>query len=107
MLHTTLHTLHKHATRAPPPLIFSFKKDVMGNKNQPTAKKVIRCTPENARDMQQAVKAWPALHALVQDLQTQGMFPGLRGLTITIIGTEELVGKGLGAVAQINAAKAV
>ena len=77
------------------------------NQTQPLAKRVIRCTQDNAREMQQAVKAWPELHALVQHLQAQDLFPGMRGLTITLTGSAELVGKGLAAVAEINAAKAV
>ena len=74
---------------------------------QPLAKKVIRCTPDNAAQMQQAVKAWPELHDLVQSLQAQDMFPGLRALSITLEGSAEFVGKGLDAVAEINATKAV
>ena len=77
------------------------------NPTQALAKKVIRCTPDNAAAMQQAVKAWPELHALVQDLQAQDLFPGLRGLQITVTGSAALVGKGLAAVAEINAARAV
>ena len=77
------------------------------NPTPPAVKKVIRCTPENARDMQQAVKAWPELHALVQHLQEQDLFPGLRALSITLTGSEALVGKGLAAVAEINATRAV
>jgi hypothetical protein len=77
------------------------------NQPHPLAKKVIRCTPDNAAAMQQAVKAWPELHALVQDLQAQGVFPGLRGLSITLTGSAALVGKGLAAVAEINATRAV
>ena len=88
--------------------IFLFRKEVMEeNQTQPLAKRVIRCTQDNAREMQQAVKAWPELHALVQSLQAQDLFPGMRGLTITLTGSAELVGKGLAAVAEINAAKAV
>ena len=77
--------------------------------NQPpvSVKKVIRCTPDNAAAMQQAVKAWPELHALVQALQAQDLFPGLRALQITLTGDAATVGKGLAAVAQINATRAV
>lgn len=88
--------------------IFLFRKEVMEeNPTQPLAKKVIRCTPENAAAMQQAVKAWPELHALVQDLQAQNLFPGLRALQITLTGNEQFVAKGLAAVAEINATRAV
>ncbi len=69
--------------------------------------KTIRCTPENARDMQQMVKQWPELHALVQHLQAQDLFPGLRALTVTLTGSEQFVAGGVAAVNQINATKAV
>lgn len=110
--HTLPGTCHgtpgTHTPRAHLPLIFSFKKNVMEeNQTPPAFKKVIRCTPENARAMQQAVKAWPELHALVQDLQAQDLFPGLRALSITVTGSEALVDKGLDAVAEINATRAV
>lgn len=57
--------------------------------------------------MQQAVKSWPELHALVQDLQAQNLFPGLRALQITLTGSAALLAKGLAAVADINATRAV
>jgi len=66
-------------------------------------RKTIRCTPENAAQMQQVVKAWPELHALVQGLQAQDMFPGLRALQITLTGSAEHVGKGLAALLPENA----
>ena len=77
------------------------------NPTQPLAKKVIRCTPDNAREMAAAVKAWPELHDLVKVLQAQDLFPGLRSLRITITGDEQLLAQGLGAVKTINASKAV
>ncbi len=86
------------------PLFLFFKKAVM---DKAQTSRTIRCTPENARAMQQAVKAWPELHALVQDLQAQDLFPGLRALSITVTGSEALVDKGLDAVAEINATRAV
>jgi len=55
--------------------------------------------------MQQMVKQWPELHALVQHLQAQDLFPGLRALTVTLKGSEALLGKGLAAVAEINATR--
>ena len=67
------------------------------------AKRVIRCTPENAAEMRDLVKRWPQLDALVHSLQGQGVFPGLRGLQITLTGSDEWVGKGLGAVMEENA----
>ncbi|MCF8156430.1 MAG: hypothetical protein K9K35_10530 [Rhodoferax sp.] len=69
--------------------------------------RVIRCTPENAKAMAATVKAWPELHSLVQGLQSQKLFPGLRNLQITVTGNEEFVAKGLDAVNELNAAKAV
>ena len=45
-----------------------------------------RCTPDNAAQFQAMVKADPQLHALVQSLQAQGMFPGLRALSLTTTG---------------------
>lgn len=113
-----MHIFHTHPARPPGtpgtdtprarlPLIFSLKKDVMENKTQPLTKKIIHCTPDNARDMQQAVKDWPELHSLVKGLQSQDLFPGLRGLRITITGDEQLLAQGLGAIKTINASKAV
>ena len=78
----------------------------MEEAQQAAASRTLRCTPENAREMQQIVRNWPELHALVQSLQAQGVFPGLRALSITLTGSAELVGKGLAAVAGINAAQA-
>lgn len=71
------------------------------------AKAVIRCTPDNAAEMRALVKRWPQLNTLVTSLQTQGVFPGLRGLQITLTGSEEFVGKGLVGVMPENAAKPV
>ena len=65
-------------------------------------KKVIACTEENAAQMRQVVKQWPALNGLVSGLQAQGVFPGLRGLQITLSGSAEVVGKGLGALTGEN-----
>jgi hypothetical protein len=72
-----------------------------------TRTKTIRCTPENAAAMQRMVKNWPELHTLVQDLQAQGLFPGLRGLSVTLTGSAAFVARGIDAVNQINATKAV
>jgi hypothetical protein len=67
--------------------------------------RTILCTPENAAQMQQVVKAWPELHQLVQELQAQEMFPGLRGLRITLTGDAEHCAKGLGALLPENASQ--
>lgn len=77
----------------------------MGETTKPAATRTIRCTPDNAADMQRMVKAWPELHALVQHLQAQDMFPGLRGLSVTLTGPESFVAQGLGAMDQLNAPK--
>lgn len=72
-----------------------------------TRHKTIRCTPDNAAAMQRMVKNWPELHALVQGLQAQDLFPGLRGLSVTLTGSAAFVAGGVDAINQINAAKAV
>lgn len=67
------------------------------------AEKTIRCTPENAAQFQQVVRAWPELHALVQGLQADDLFPGLRGLQITLTGSAEHCAQGLDALLPKNA----
>jgi hypothetical protein len=56
-----------------------------------------RCTPDNAAQFQAMVKADPQLHALVQSLQAQGLFPGLRAVTFHLAGTPEHCAQGLDA----------
>ena len=87
--------------RASYPLLFIQKKKM----DEKSRTRTIRCTPDNARDMQQMVKQWPELHALVQDLQAQGVFPGLRGLSVTLTGPELFLSKGVAAVNDLNAPK--
>lgn len=125
----TLHTLHTldsytyfHASpctdactpctdtlaHAPNSFIHSFESKKMEETPKacaPAATRTIRCTPDNARDMQQMVKQWPELHALVQDLQAHDLFPGLRGLSVTLTGPQEFVAGGIGAINQLNAQK--
>ena len=60
-------------------------------------KRTIRCTEENAKAIQDLVKADAELLDLVQQLQAQDMFPGLRAMSITITGDEQTLAKGLGA----------
>lgn len=55
----------------------------------------IKTTPDNAKEVQHLVKNDPQLHALVQSLQAQGMFPGLRAVSFTLTGTPEHCAKGL------------
>ena len=70
------------------------------------AEKTIRCTADNAAQMQRVVKAWPELHALVQSLQAQGVFPGLRGLSATLSGPPDVLAQGLAAILPKNAPQA-
>lgn len=112
----TRHTRHMHdlythfhaspgtrpGTRGTHP-IFIFKKKVMEKPQQPPASRTIRCTPENAADMRHMVKTWPALHSLVQHLQAQGLFPGLRAITVTLTGDPATLAQGMAAVHQITA----
>lgn len=60
-------------------------------------KRTIRCTPENAKAFQDLVKADAELLDLVQQLKAQGMFPGLRAMSVTITGDDDTLAKGLGA----------
>ncbi len=71
----------------------------------PAATRTIRCTKDNVEDMQQVIKNWPELRALVQHLRAQDVFPGLRALSITLTGSESFVAGGLGALAPENASK--
>lgn len=66
-------------------------------------KRVIVCTEENAAQFRRVVRNWPQLHSLVNGLQAQGIFPGLRSVRITLTGTEKMVGKGLAALEGENA----
>jgi hypothetical protein len=61
------------------------------------ASRTIRTTESNAKQVQQLVKADPQLHALVQSLQAQGLFPGLRAVTFHLAGTPEHCAQGLDA----------
>lgn len=93
------HLRHFHAAQvaAHIPHNLFFKGEEMGE-----VKKVIACTPENADQMREVIRQWPALHGLVTGLQQQGLFPGLRGLQITLTGPQEVVDKGLDALTGEN-----
>lgn len=65
--------------------------------------RVIRCTESNAADFRALVNGWPELKALVLHLQAQGLFPGLRGMQVTLTGAPEGVANGLAAIGQENA----
>lgn len=82
------------------------KKDAAQSDAHPAqSKRVIRCTPENAAQMQQVVKNWPELHDLVKGLQDQGLFPGLRALQITLSGPPDSLVQGLDALIPKNGSK--
>lgn len=66
-------------------------------------RRVIRATPDNAAALRAFVRAWPELHALVQQLQADGLFPGLRGLQITLTGAPQWAAQGLAAPLPENA----
>ena len=97
---------HRMAHFIPHNPLFERKEMLKEEIEQGKAKKVIRCTPENAAQVQAIVKNWPQLHTLVKDLQAAGHFAGLRSLQFTLTGSESYVGKGLGALLQPNAATA-
>lgn len=67
----------------------------------PQAARTIRCEEHNAKEFQQIVKGTPELLALVQSLQAQDLFPGLRAMSISITGSPETVSKGLAAWPEI------
>lgn len=69
-------------------------------------KAVIRCNAENAGEVRALVRRWPELNALVESLQEQGVFPGLRALQITLTGSAEQVAKGLAGGLPENAPQA-
>ena len=45
---------------------------------------VVRCTEASAPAFRALIKAWPELEALVRHTQAQGVFPGLRGLSVRL-----------------------
>ena len=57
--------------------------------------KTIRCTESSAAQFRDLVKADPELSRIVQQLQAQNMFPGLRAMSITLRGSRELIEQGL------------
>lgn len=77
-----------------------------GNPGPASATRTIACTADNAAQFQQLVKSWPELHALVQSLQAQDLFPGLRGLTATLSGPPDVLAQGLAAILPQNAPQA-
>lgn len=69
--------------------------------------RTIRCTEDNLSDFKKLVREWPGMHAFVKGLQSQGVFPGLRAMQITVTGSADYVAKGLDAIHQENASEAL
>ncbi|MCO4087512.1 MAG: hypothetical protein HEQ17_00600 [Limnohabitans sp.] len=44
----------------------------------------IRATPENAPLMRKVIAEWPELNNCIDSLRQQGVFPGLRVMSITV-----------------------
>ena len=57
--------------------------------------RTIRCTPDNEFEFRAAIKSDPNLLQLVKGLQAQGVFPGLRAVTLTVTGDEPTLARGL------------
>lgn len=68
--------------------------------------RVIRCTEVNAHEFKAFIRRWPELRTLVLGLQAADLFPGLRGMQVTLVGGPEWVSRGVAAVASENAAVA-
>lgn len=62
----------------------------------------IRCTADNAAQFQKMVKNDPELLALVQSLQAQDLFPGLRCMSLTLTGPADQRALGLNAWAAAS-----
>lgn len=63
-------------------------------------------TPQTAGDFRAVIRAWPDLHALVQRLQADNLFPGLRGLQIAVTAAPERLAAGVVAALPQNAPQA-
>lgn len=94
--------------------IFSQEKKMMEEtpaKAAPTAAPVLTrrivCTPANAPAFRELVKNTPRLLEVVEQLKAQGLFPGLRGMSVVITGSAETVAKGVDALLPKNGSKAV
>jgi len=44
----------------------------------------IVATPQNAPQIRELIHAWPELGSLVNSLQNQGLFPGIRAMNVTL-----------------------
>lgn len=60
--------------------------------------RTIRCTPDNEAEFRAAIKSDPHLLQLMKGLQAQGVFPGLRAVTLTVTGDAQTVARGLAAL---------
>ncbi len=60
--------------------------------------RTIRCSEANTAEFLALVNGWPELKALVRSLRALDLFPGLRGLQITLSGPREWVALGVAAV---------
>ncbi|WP_445287684.1 hypothetical protein [Variovorax atrisoli] len=60
--------------------------------------RVIRCNESNAPEFLAMVNRWPDLKALVRTLREADLFPGLRGMQVTLTGTPAWVSEGLASV---------
>lgn len=69
--------------------------------------RVFTPAPETAGEFRAVIRAWPELHALVQQLQAVNLFPGLRGLQIAVTGAPGTLDAGLVAAVQKNAPQAL
>lgn len=79
----------------------------MSEEKEELVSRTYRVTEENRAEALALVKEWPELLALVRQLQADQLFPGLRGLQITLTGEKKEVAKGLGAALVKNAPEGV
>lgn len=61
--------------------------------------RTIRCSEANTPEFAALVNGWPELKALVRSLRALDLFPGLRGLQLTLKGPRDWVALGMAAVA--------
>lgn len=65
--------------------------------------RVICCDESNAPDFAALVNSWPELKALVRDLRAADLFPGLRGMQVTLTGAPEWTAQGMSAAIALRA----
>lgn len=103
--HHPAHPAQTRIARVNPLFLFLERKKM--EETQVVTTRRIACTPANAPAMRSMVQQWPQLHMLVQHLQAQNVFPGLRGLSVTLTGDAAFVAGGIDTINQLNASKAV